>query len=86
MEKLCKAKVKKEEEHTLGIEDVIAEVKSNVVEAIWEAKIKLAEDVENVRSWNVAGWREILAKLTGKLVDDGQDPTEKKRRKRQSIS
>lgn len=53
MEKLTKEKVKKEEEHVVEMGGVITKVKVSVV-AIWEAKIKLAEDLENAGSWNVA--------------------------------
>lgn len=45
MEKLLKGKAEKEEEHVLEIEEVNAEVKTNVVEAFWEAKIKMKEDM-----------------------------------------
>lgn len=34
----------------------------------------------------MVGWHETMAKLTGKLVNVGQYPTEKKRRKGQSVS
>lgn len=68
------------------IEEVIAEVKSNDVEAMWDEKIKLVENVDKTRSQNVVTWCETLAKLTGKLVNVFQYPVKKKRRKRQSIS
>ena len=50
VEKLSKEKAKKEEECALKTEGVIATVKSSDVEAIWEANIKLSEDVENAGS------------------------------------
>ena len=71
---LSKQKVGKEEEHILEIDGVIVDVNSSVVVAIWEAKIKLAEDLENSGSWNVVGWREVLAKITGKPVTATKDP------------
>lgn len=37
------------------MDEVITEVKKSVVVAIWKAKIKLVEDLENARSWNVVG-------------------------------
>lgn len=66
MELLSKEKAKKEEERAANIEDVITEVKTSVVIAIWEANIKHVEDVANAGSWNLVGWCEALAKLTGK--------------------
>lgn len=71
-----KEKAKKEEEHVTEMDEVNTETKVNVVVDVWEAKLKV-EDVENARSQNVAGWREALAKLTGKPIDAGQDPAEK---------
>lgn len=56
------------------IDEVIAEAKTSAVVAVWEAKIKLAEDLENTGSWNVARWHETLVKLTGKTVSASQDP------------
>ena len=44
--------------------------------AIWEAKIKLVEDLDNSGS-NVAGWHEALAKITGKPVTATEDPGSK---------
>lgn len=52
---------------------MITEVKGSTVVVFWEAKIKLTEDVSNMGSWNVAGWREVLAKLNGKPVNTIQD-------------
>lgn len=76
-----KEKSEKVEEHVVGIEEVIVEVKINVIMAILEAKIKLVEEVENVGSWNVVGWSKALAKLIGKPVNSIQDRVEKKKRK-----
>lgn len=42
--------------------------------AVWEAKIKLAGDLENSGSWNVVRWCEALAKKTGKPVIIVEDP------------
>lgn len=53
---------------------MIGEVRMSANVAVQEAKIKLAEDIENVRSWNIAGWREALRKLTGKHDSTNQDP------------
>lgn len=50
VEKLSKEKAERDEAHSLKIEKVIIEVKSSVVEAFWEAKIKLVEDMENAGS------------------------------------
>ena len=47
---------------------MIVEVKSSSVEAIWETKIKLAKDMVNAGSWNVAGWHEALAKFSGRTL------------------
>lgn len=73
----------KEEEHAQQIEDVIADLKSSSTETIQKAKIKMKEDVEkgNTRSQNVAGWRDALAKLTGKHVNINQDLAKKKKEK-----
>lgn len=61
---------------TEEVDDVIAELKSSLIEPVWEAKIKIVEDVEkgNTGSWNMVGWRDALAKLTGKLVNVSGDP------------
>ena len=56
---------------------MIVDANASDAVAIWEAKIKLAEDLENLVSWNVAGWRKALAKLSGKHVTATQDPTSK---------
>ena len=37
------------------IDDVIIEVRMNVIVVVWEAKIMLGKDLENARSWNVVG-------------------------------
>lgn len=55
VELLSKEKVEKEEEHLLEMEEVISDAKVGVTVAIWEAKIHLAEDLENVSSWDVDG-------------------------------
>lgn len=77
MEKLVKEKAEKEEEHVAEIVEVINEVKSSTIEAVWEAKIKMAYDVENAGSWNVAGWHEALAKLTGGPLKEEEKKIEK---------
>lgn len=41
---------------------------------VWEAKIKLVDDVKNMGSWDEVGWCEALAKLTRRPVNDFQDP------------
>lgn len=61
MELLGKEKAEKEEEHVTETDEVITEAKPSAVVAIWEAKIKLAEDVTNTGSWNLAGWQASLA-------------------------
>ena len=58
----------------MDLEEVIADLKKNVTMAILEAKIKLAEDLENAGSWDVDGWRDELAKLIGKPATANQDP------------
>lgn len=73
VELLSKEKDEKEDEHVAEIAEVIVEVKGSVAMAIWEAKNKLAEDVANAGSWNVADWHEALAKLTGEPVNIVQD-------------
>ena len=75
VEKISKEKSKKEEEHVDEMDEVIAEVKTSTTVAVWEAKIKLVEVLDNARSWNVVGWHEALDMLTNKLVDASQDPT-----------
>lgn len=62
---MIKEKAEKEEEHEEEMVEVIAEVKASADLAVWEAKIKLDEDVANVGSWNPAGQRAALAKLKG---------------------
>lgn len=47
VEKLRNEKAKREEEHAQKIKEVIVELKSSFVEAFWEAKINLVEDVVN---------------------------------------
>ena len=42
---------------------MIVEVKASATLAVWEAKIKLAEDVANAGSYNLAEWRVTLAEL-----------------------
>lgn len=39
----------------------------------------LAEDIENVGSWDVAGWCKAPTKLTGEHVDIGEDLVMKER-------
>ena len=72
--KLTKEKSGKEEEHVVDMDEVIVEVKASAAITIWEAKIKLAEDFENVGSCNVTGWFEALAKLTNKPVGTNYNP------------
>lgn len=55
VELLSKEKVEKEEEHVEEMEKVIVEGKSSAAMAIWETKIKLAKDVANAGSWDLAG-------------------------------
>lgn len=55
VEKLIKEKEEKEEEHVAEIKKEIIEARSSVVELFWEAKFKLAEDIENAGSWDAAG-------------------------------
>ena len=69
VELLNKEKAEREEEHDTKIVEVIAKVKGSIVVAVCETKIKLAEGVAIVGSWNVSGWREALGKLTGKSVN-----------------
>ena len=47
VELLSKEKSEKDGEHAAEIKEVFVEVKSSVAIAIWEAKIKLAEDLRN---------------------------------------
>ena len=47
VELLSKFKAKKEEQHAVEITKVIVEVKDSVVVVVWEAEIKLTEDVAN---------------------------------------
>ena len=47
---------------------------SGVIIAVWEAKIRLAEDLDNASSWDVDGLREALANLTGKPATTTHDP------------
>lgn len=47
---LSKEKANNEEEHAAEIDEVIAEVKRSVVVVVWEAKVKLAEDVASAGS------------------------------------
>ena len=53
---LIKEKAEKEEEHITGMKEVITEAKASAVVAVWEAKMKLAKDMDNAGSWNLAGW------------------------------
>lgn len=79
VELLSKEKVEKEEEHAAEVAEVIFEVRGSVVVAVWDAKIKIAEDVANVGSWNVDGWCEALAKQTGEHVNTSQDHVKQKK-------
>ena len=74
VEKLYKETAEREEEHEAEMDEVTTEVKASVAMAVWDAKIKLSGDLWNTGSWNVAGWREALTKLTGKPVKASQDP------------
>ena len=71
---LSKEKAKKEEEHVEEMEKVIVEGKSSAAMAVWETKIKLVKEIANTGSWDLAGRREALAKLTSKLVNNSHDP------------
>lgn len=75
VEKLSKEKEEKEGGHAQETEDMISELKSSIAEAVWEAKIKMVEDMEkgDVGSWNVAGWCDALTKLTGKQLNASKD-------------
>lgn len=65
---------------------MIAEARSSVVEVVWEEKIKIAEDIKNAGSWDMTGWHEALAKVTGRPINIFQDPRrierEKKKKRR----
>lgn len=74
VELMRKEKDKKEEQHVAEIAEVIVEMKGSTIVVFWEAKIKLAEDVANARSWNGADWHEALAKLTSESVNTSRDP------------
>lgn len=52
----------------------IAKVKASTVIAVWETKIKLAEDVANARSQNLVGWHVTVAKLKGEPIKSSEDP------------
>lgn len=41
---------------------------------VWEAKIKLAEDVKNTGYWDAVGWKEALAKLTSRPFNACKTP------------
>lgn len=71
---LRKEKVEKEEEHDEEMAEVIAEVKASVVMVVWDAKIKLDEDVVNIGSWNLVGWRATLAEFKCKSVKTREHP------------
>lgn len=77
---LSKEKANNEEEHAAEIDEVIAEVKRSVVVVVWEAKVKLAEDVASAGSQNLVVWHEALAKLTGKPVNTSHDPEGKQQK------
>ena len=55
---MSKQKVQKEEDHIEDPEEVIVDAKRSAMIAILQAKIKLAEDLENTSSWDMEGWRE----------------------------
>lgn len=57
---------------------VIIELKSSAPEVIQEAKIKLAEGMENTSSWDVEGWFKALAKLADEHVEVVEVPIKKK--------
>lgn len=77
VELLSKEKVEKQEKNDAEMAEVIVKVKGSVVMAVWEAKIKLAEDVANIGYRNVVRWHEALAKLNGEPVNTSQVPTGK---------
>lgn len=56
VELLSKEKAEKAEEHEMEMAKVIAEVKANATLAVWEANIKVTEDVANAGSWHLVGW------------------------------
>ena len=74
MDLLSNHKVEKEEEHLADLEEVIVDAKTSAAIAILQAKINLAEDLENASSWDVEGRREVLAKLIDKSIVANQDP------------
>lgn len=74
VEKLTKEKAEKEKKHVAEMDNVIAEVRMSAAIAVWEAEIKLAEDLCNARSWNVKGWQEASGKLTSEPAGTSQDP------------
>lgn len=55
VELLRKQQAEKEEKHIHKVEEVNADAKASAAVAVWEAKIKLADDLENLGSWNVVG-------------------------------
>lgn len=55
VELLRKEKAEKVEEHVVVITEVIAKVKGSFLVAVWEAKIKLPDDVANAGFWNIVG-------------------------------
>lgn len=82
---LIKEKVEKEEKHILETEEVITDAKPSAAVAIWEAKIRMAVDLENSGSTYVVGWHEALAKITEKpataIEDHGSKLVEEEKEK-----
>ena len=70
---MSKLKAENEEDHSTELEEVISDAKASAAVSILKAKIKLAEDLEHSRSWNVVGWSKALAKLIGKPVTTTED-------------
>ena len=67
-------KAEKEEELVREMKEVISDAKVSVTVAVWEAKIRPAEDLKNSGSWDMVGWCKALAKLNGKPATASQDP------------
>ena len=56
------------------MEEVTVEAEASVDVAIWEAKLKLAEDMANAGFQNLVVWRTTLPQITGEPVNTCQDP------------
>lgn len=76
VEFMSKEEAEKEKEHDAEMANVIAKVKASIVIVVWEAKIRLAEDVSNIGSWNLTRWRATLAELKVEFVKTDEYPEE----------